>query len=88
MTRRWSLVLSMFVGFCGGALTAHLSPGVARAQEPQRAEKVISAQRFVLVNPDGKPKGIFGFDKNGNPGIMLFDSAGNVTWSTSPRVIH
>lgn len=87
MTRKLNLILSMLVGFCGGILAPYLSPKVVRAQEPRQSERVVSAQKFILVNDHGVQAGIFGFDKNGSPEITLVDPAGNVIWSTQLRAI-
>lgn len=85
MNRRSTLVLFMVVGFFGGILANFVSAKLVHAQEHPPAEKVVTAQRFVLVNEQGSSAGIIGFDKSGSPEITLFDAQGNVIWSTKVR---
>jgi hypothetical protein len=47
-----------------------ISPAKSVASPP----KEISAQSFVLVNDEGVPSGVFGFDKDGNPSITCWTS--------------
>jgi hypothetical protein len=79
-------VLSVILGFCGGVLFSFTLAWGGRAQEHFKAEEVVSAQKFELVNEQGVAMGTFEFDESGNPEISLRDAAGNVTWSTKPRV--
>jgi hypothetical protein len=50
-------------------------------------QKEIRAQRFVLVNDDGKPAGLFGFDQDGRPNVILIllDKTGKVLWNASGK---
>lgn len=81
MNRKLNLGLSLAVGLLGGCLSHYLFS--ERVQAAQVAPpKQIKAQSFVLVNDDGSPAGVFGFDRQGRPDVMLFDNTGKVVWST------
>ena len=82
MDRKWNLGLSIAAGLLGGFLSHYISPVLVHAQA-QAAPKEIRAQRFVLVNDNGSPAGLFGFDKDGAPNVVLFDKTGKVLWSAS-----
>jgi hypothetical protein len=81
MNRKLNLFLSLAVGLLGGCLSHYFFPESVRAAQiaPPRE---IKAQSFALVNSDGSPAGLFGFDRQGHPDIMLFDNTGKVVWST------
>ena len=87
MSQRGNLILSIFLGFCGGLVAPYVSQKLAGAEEGRGVERVVSAQKFILVNDHGVRAGVFGFDKKGTPEIMLVDPAGNVIWSTRLRLI-
>ncbi len=82
---RWNVVLSVLLGFSSGMFAWYLSPRLAAAQQLGRTARVISAQKFILVDEHGVQAGIFGFDKNGRPEITLLGPDGNVIWSTELR---
>ncbi len=49
----------------------------ASSKQSQAAPaKEIRPQSFFLINDKNIPAGVFGFDKDGNPSITLFDKAG------------
>jgi hypothetical protein len=85
MSRRWNVALCMMVGFCGGILAPYVSGRLVHAQELSQSRKVVTAEKFVLINEQGASAGIFGFDSNGSPEITLLDARGNVIWSTKLR---
>jgi hypothetical protein len=85
MNRRSHMVVSMVIGFCGGILGSYISGQSVRAQELRQGAKTVTAQKFVLINEQGGPAGIFGFDNDGSPEITLFDERGNIIWSTKLR---
>jgi hypothetical protein len=81
MNRKLNSGLSLAVGLLGGCLSHYVFP--ERVQAAQLAPpKQVMAQSFMLVNSDGSPAGLFGFDLRGRPEIELFDSTGKVVWST------
>ena len=86
MNRRMAWVLALVAGFLGGIASQYTSPALVRAQVRTAPAKIISAQRFVLVNEQGATSGVFGSDESGNPSIALFDAQGHVIWSTKVRV--
>jgi hypothetical protein len=82
MDRKLNLGLSIAAGLLGGFLSHYVSPVMVHAQT-QTAPKEIRAQRFVLVNDSGSPSGLFGFDQDGTPNVVLLDKTGKVLWSAS-----
>jgi len=76
----------MIAGFSGGILSFYISSRGVDAQELRQSEKVVKAQEFILLNEQGDAAGVFGFDKNGDPEITLFDERGHVFWSTELRM--
>ena len=83
MNRKWNLSLSLAVGMLGGFLSNYISPKLIHAQEKTVPTKEIKAQSFVLVNEDGSPAGLFGFDKDGKANVVLLDTAGKVVWKAT-----
>jgi len=84
MNRRLALALSLAAGFLGGFASRYISPESVHAQT-QAPPPVITSQRFVLVNQAGNPAGLFGFDQDGNPEVVLLDKTGKVAWSTAGK---
>jgi hypothetical protein len=93
VNRKLNLGLSLAAGLLGGFLSHYISLESVHAAQVIPA-KEIRAQRFVLVNSDGGPAGMFGFDREGRPDIVLYDNAGKIVWSTrgnansKPLAIH
>jgi len=85
MNRKLNLCLSITAGLFGGFLSHYISPGLVHAQTQAAPPKEIKAESFVLVNADGSPAGLFGFDKDGSPIVMLLDKTGKVVWSASGK---
>jgi hypothetical protein len=86
MNRKLNLGLSLAAGLLGGFLSYYLSPELVHAQTVIPPAKEIKAQRFVLVNDAGGTAGLFGFDDNGTPNVILYSKAGKVIWSASGGV--
>jgi hypothetical protein len=86
MNRKVQLGLSLAAGLLGGVLARDVSPELVHAAQvvPVPA-KEIRARSFVLVNEDGSPAGLSGFDRDGRPNIVLFDRAGKVVWSADGK---
>ena len=82
MSRKMNLVLSLAAGLLGGWVSHYVSPASVHAAQIA-PPKEIRAQSFVLVNADGSPAGLFGFDRNGRPTVTLFDPTGKAVWSTN-----
>jgi hypothetical protein len=53
----------------------------------QKASKEIQAQNFVLVNAQGRPMGLFGFNPQGKPIIRILDDQGRVVWTTEVPLV-
>jgi hypothetical protein len=86
MNRKVHLGLSLAAGLLGGVLSHYVAlEPVHAAQAAPVAPKEVRAQNFVLVNGDGSPAGLFGFDLAGKPTITLYDRAGKVVWSTDGK---
>lgn len=85
MNRQLNLGLSIAAGLLGGFLSHYISPELVRAQTQAAPPKEIRAQRFVLVNDDGSPAGLFGFDQDGRANVILLDKTGKVLWSATGK---
>lgn len=85
MNRKLNLGLSIAAGLLGGFLSHYVPPELVHAQTQPAPPKEIRAQRFLLVNDDGSPAGLFGFDKDGSPTVVLLDKTGKVVWSAGGR---
>ena len=83
MNRKVNMGLSLTVGFLGGFLSHYIPPGLVHAQTETAPSKEIKAQSFVLVNADGTPAGLFGFDKEDKANVILLDAAGKVVWKAT-----
>ena len=69
----WTAALSLACGFLGSALYAGLlAPGAAQAAA-DRTVKVISAQKFQLVDLDGTPRGEWFVRPDGLPTMTFYD---------------
>lgn len=90
MNRKMHLGLSLAAGLLGGLLSHYVAPEMVHAAQvaPAPPPKEVRAENFVLVNGDGSPAGLFGFDLNGRPIIKLFDRTGKVVWSTDIRAAN
>jgi hypothetical protein len=75
--KRIDLWAALCAGFLGGMAGARLTN--APSVEAQRGRaKVVEAEEFRLVQPDGKAVGRFQVDSNGRPNLALFDAHGEV----------
>src|SRR5689334_3437945 len=88
MNRKCGVVLLAVVsGLVGGAVSQYLMPSAVFAQTQKGAPKEIRAQNFVLVNNQGNPVGLFGFNPQGKPIIRLIDERGTVVWTTEVPLV-
>jgi len=86
MKTRYSFVLALIAGVAGGFASNHLTPGrtyakadtgaalSASAPDQVTPSAEIRAQKFVLVDENGVPCGVFGIENNGAPVIEIADS--------------
>jgi hypothetical protein len=80
MNHKMYIGLSLAAGLLGGFLSHYVPSERVHAQTETLPVREIRAQGFVLVNDDGSPAGLFGFDKDGKANIVLLDAAGKVVW--------
>lgn len=80
MSTKFTIVLAIAAGFLGGLVSRNVVPGPVYAKEqpppPNQTTlslKEIRTHQFVLVDANGKPRGVFGFEKNGEPVIQTED---------------
>jgi hypothetical protein len=70
MSNRTTLILAVAAGFIGGIASQHLAITPVFAKEPASAAKEIRAEKFVIVDENGLPRGAFGINpKDGWPTI-------------------
>jgi predicted transcriptional regulator len=86
VNRKLNIGLSLCAGLLGGIVSHYVMSGKVFAQEFTAPPKQITAQSFVLVDDKGQPFGKLGFDKAGNPSIMLLDKSGSVVWTQNGKV--
>ena len=79
--------LAMAAGLFGGLVSRNISPSTVFAQAQKAAPKEIQAQNFVLVNGQGNPMGLFGFNPQGKPIIKLVDERGTVLWTSEVPLV-
>ncbi len=76
------ILIAALAGFAGGITAVHLPAlSAARAAETPAPQElsgpgVISAQKFVLLSPDKKLRGLLSTDKKGMPSLEFFDAKG------------
>ncbi len=72
-TKQFGLVLvTVFIaGLLGGVAASTLFP------RPSRIAKVLKAERFEVVDKDGKPRALLGVLGTGEPGLQLYDQDEN-----------
>lgn len=75
------VVIALAAGLVGGLVSRYVAPTVVLAQT-QTAPKELRAHNFVLVNDQGNPVGLFGFDPQGKPIIKLIAENGRTIWSS------
>jgi hypothetical protein len=72
MSTKISNALGLVMGFIGGAMSHYLFvPKPAYAQAPAQPPAEIRARKFVLVDENGTPRGVFGFRSDGSPDIQV-----------------
>ena len=86
-----SVLIALVAGLTGGIFSHYLWTPVQA--DPDSMQKVVSAQSFALVGPDGKTVGVFttakfpkGTDRAGARFIVLFDSQGRELWRAADRL--
>ena len=69
MSNKVIVAIALVAGFIGGVIS-HV-PMSVHAQTPPPASTEIRAEKFVLVDENGTPRGVFGFRSDGSPDIQL-----------------
>ncbi len=85
MNKPLNVGLSLAAGLLGGFISHYISPGIVHAQAQAAPPAEIRAQRFVLTNDAGTPRGFLGFNLDGKADLVLQDSTGKVIWSATGR---
>ena len=81
MSTRTTLTLAVAAGFFGGIVSQRIVLTPVFAQAPTPAAKEIRAEKFVIVDVNGLPRGAFGIDKkDGWPTIEITDAKGHLQW--------
>jgi hypothetical protein len=76
-----TITLAVVAGFLGGILSQRIVPQPVYAQAQTSIPQEIRAESFVIVDPNGVPRGAFGFDKkNGGPTLEITDTKGHAYW--------
>jgi hypothetical protein len=95
MNRILTLTLSLAAGLLGGTLSRCVTPTTVFAQAQLTAPKEIRAQRFTLVDENGRTRGVFAIESpapingveikgGGNAIIKLFDNSGREIFHAGP----
>jgi len=85
MTRTTTLSLALVTGLLSGALSRYVTPMSVFAQGQSTVPKDIRAQRFTLVDENGKVRGVFAIEAaDGSAVIKLFDGGGHEVFSAGP----
>ncbi|PYT26220.1 MAG: hypothetical protein DMG57_22360 [Acidobacteria bacterium] len=87
MNRKINFTLALATGLLGGVLSRYLIPTPVFAQAQAPAPREIRAQSFVLVNKQGAPLGLMGFDSDGVPVITLLDENRRTIWSSKATLL-
>ncbi len=68
MSTKVTTALGLVMGFIGGAMSHYFfAPTPVHAQSPVE----IRAQKFILVDENGTPRGVFGFRSDGSPDLQV-----------------
>src|ERR1035438_1875746 len=78
MNRKLNFALAFAAGILGSVLSHYLTPNVVLAQSQNAPAKEIRAQRFILVDAKGVPRGVFAIETTGMPTIEAMTDDGHV----------
>ncbi|MGC2494314.1 MAG: hypothetical protein WA410_15845, partial [Candidatus Binatus sp.] len=70
------VTLTLAAAFLGGAVSGHIF--AARTVDAANAPRMITAQRFMLVDSRGKTRGEFNVTRRGVAQIAVFDGTGTL----------
>jgi hypothetical protein len=71
MGTKKTIALALAAGFIGGIVSQRIAPPSIYAQAQTQIPNEIRAERFVIVDENGTPRGAFGIDKKGDPESKL-----------------
>jgi hypothetical protein len=78
MNTKITTALGLIAGFIGGTMSHYVFGSTSvHAQAPVQAPLEIRAQKFVLVDENGTPRGVFAFQRNGNPELQIQYGSGH-----------
>jgi hypothetical protein len=75
MSNNFTVLLAVVAGCAGGIVSRYASPSAVHAQAPALQQEV-RAQKFVLVDKSGAPRGAFGIETDGTVQIEITDNKG------------
>jgi len=73
-----TIALAVAAGFLGGLASHYWLPVSVYAQAPAAPPAEMRAQKFVLVDENGNPRGVFGMETNGSPAVEIISDKGYV----------
>ena len=77
MNSKFTLLLAAAAGFAGGFVSRYASPAPVHAQAPA-VQQEVRAQKFVLMDQGGLPRGAFGIETDGTVQIEVTDNKGRL----------
>lgn len=78
MSTKTTLVLAFTAGLAGGIVSQRIMVRSVYAQGPTSAPVEIRAEKFVIVDDNGLPRGAFGINtKDGWPTLEITDKKGH-----------
>lgn len=81
-----SIVLGLISGLVGGAVSSPFLAGTpVFAEKALQEPKVIRAEKFEVVDKNGKVRGELGLRSDGTPILRLYDEDGNPRVGLSPK---
>jgi hypothetical protein len=81
-----TVTLALTSGLVGGMVSSQFLVGVSVfAEKPPQERQVIQAERFEVVDKDGKVRGELGLRNDGVPVLRLYDEDGALRVGFSPK---
>jgi hypothetical protein len=78
MSTKATIAIALTAGFVGGFVGQHVVPKSVHAQGSASIPAEIRAERFVIVDEKGTPRGAFGIDEKGYPLVEATDAKGQL----------
>jgi hypothetical protein len=81
-----SIVLGLIAGLAGGVVSSLFLVGTpVFAEKAFQEPKVIKAEKFEIIDKNGRLRGEFGLRSDGTPILRLYDEDGNPRVGFSPK---